>query len=94
LVIPRRHIGSVFELSRKEIAAVWALIEEVHAGPIRTDSPAGLNIGINDGLAAGQTVLHLHVHIISRYVGDVDDPRGGVRWVLPVKANYWDRRDG
>lgn len=94
LVIPRRHIGSVFEASRKEITAVWTLIEQIRTGLMRTDSPAGFNIGLNDGPAAGQTVPHLHIHIIPRYAGDVEDPRGGVRWILPAKANYWDRRDG
>ena len=51
--------------------------------------PDGYNIGINSGKAAGQTVAHLHVHIIPRYEGDVDDPKGGIRWVLPTKADYW-----
>ncbi len=53
--------------------------------------PAGYNIGINDGAAAGQTVPHLHIHLIPRYAGDRDDPRGGVRWVLPDKAAYWSK---
>ncbi len=52
-------------------------------------SPDGYNIGINDGLAAGQTILHLHVHLIPRYKGDVPDPRGGIRWIFPDKAVYW-----
>jgi diadenosine tetraphosphate (Ap4A) HIT family hydrolase len=52
-------------------------------------SPAAYNIGINDGLAAGQTIAHMHLHLIPRYQGDVSDPRGGVRWVLPEKAKYW-----
>lgn len=51
--------------------------------------PNGYNIGINDGAAAGQTVPHLHVHLIPRYTGDRSDPRGGIRWVLPEKAKYW-----
>jgi diadenosine tetraphosphate (Ap4A) HIT family hydrolase len=51
--------------------------------------PDGYNIGINDGVAAGQTVAHLHIHLIPRYRGDREDPRGGVRWVLPDKAQYW-----
>jgi diadenosine tetraphosphate (Ap4A) HIT family hydrolase len=53
-------------------------------------SPAGFNIGINDGEAAGQTVPHAHVHIIPRFPGDVPDPRGGVRWVIPDNAVYWE----
>ena len=51
--------------------------------------PDAYNIGFNEGAAAGQTVMHFHVHVIPRYEGDMDDPRGGVRWVLPEKAAYW-----
>lgn len=51
--------------------------------------PDGYNIGINDGAAAGQTVPHLHIHLIPRYIGDSADPRGGVRWIIPEKADYW-----
>ena len=55
----------------------------------REYAPAGYNIGINDGASAGQTVPHLHIHLIPRFAGDVPDPRGGVRWVMPDKAKYW-----
>jgi diadenosine tetraphosphate (Ap4A) HIT family hydrolase len=55
----------------------------------QTFSPQGYNIGINDGAAAGQTVPHLHLHLIPRFEGDLPDPRGGVRWVIPEKAKYW-----
>lgn len=55
----------------------------------REYAPAAYNIGINDGPVAGQTVPHLHIHLIPRYAGDSEDPRGGVRWVLPSKAQYW-----
>jgi diadenosine tetraphosphate (Ap4A) HIT family hydrolase len=55
-------------------------------------SPDAYNIGINNGLMAGQSVMHLHVHIIPRYKGDVENPKGGVRWVLRDKANYWDNK--
>lgn len=51
--------------------------------------PDGYNIGINEGAAAGQTVPHLHIHLIPRYKGGQDDPRGGVRWIIPEKAKYW-----
>jgi diadenosine tetraphosphate (Ap4A) HIT family hydrolase len=54
--------------------------------------PDGFNIGINDGAAAGQTVPHLHIHLIPRYKGDLPDPRGGVRWLFPEKADYWSKR--
>jgi diadenosine tetraphosphate (Ap4A) HIT family hydrolase len=64
------------------IAEVRACIEKEH-------SPDAYNIGVNSGTAAGQTVPHVHIHVIPRYEGDVDDPRGGVRWVVPAKANYW-----
>jgi diadenosine tetraphosphate (Ap4A) HIT family hydrolase len=51
--------------------------------------PDGINVGLNDGQAAGQTVPHAHVHVIPRFIGDVADPRGGVRWIIPTKAKYW-----
>ena len=54
--------------------------------------PDGYNIGINDGVAAGQTVMHVHMHVIPRYRGDRPDPRGGIRWIIPEKADYWSDR--
>ena len=90
LIIPRRHVPSWTDASPDErreltdaIAVVRALIDERHR-------PAGYNVGFNDGPAAGQTVMHLHIHVIPRYPGDVPDPRGGVRWVLRGKARYWE----
>ena len=65
------------------------LLAKARQGLEQEFHPAGYNIGINDGAAAGQTVPHLHIHLIPRYAGDRDDPRGGVRWVLPDKAAYW-----
>jgi diadenosine tetraphosphate (Ap4A) HIT family hydrolase len=57
--------------------------------------PDAYNVGWNDGVAAGQTVMHLHLHVIPRYEGDVPDPRGGIRWVIPEHAAYWsDDEDG
>lgn len=57
-----------------------------------SNHPDGFNLGINDGAAAGQTVFHVHLHIIPRYLGDSPDPRGGIRWVIPQKADYWSDR--
>ena len=89
LIIPRRHTESFFGLDSVEISALFVLLEEAKTGLDEDLHPAGYNIGINDGSAAGQTVPHVHIHLIPRFVGDVPDPRGGVRWILPEKADYW-----
>jgi diadenosine tetraphosphate (Ap4A) HIT family hydrolase len=89
LVVPRRHVASLFELEDAERAAVWSLVAEIRARLSTELHPDGFNIGVNDGVAAGQTVMHAHVHVIPRYAGDSDDPRGGVRGVIPSKADYW-----
>jgi diadenosine tetraphosphate (Ap4A) HIT family hydrolase len=68
------------------------LVDEARGRITKEHRPAGFNIGINDGRAAGQTVMHVHVHLIPRYPGDRTDPRGGVRWVLPDAADYWSPR--
>ncbi len=90
LVIPRQHVATLFELPRHDQLALWDLVERVRAKLVKEHSPDGFNIGLNDGLAAGQTVPHVHIHVIPRYDGDVPDPRGGVRWVIPAKAAYWE----
>lgn len=89
LVVPRRHIGSFFELTDAERACMVELLAQAKAELDLSFQPHGFNIGINEGAAAGQTVQHLHLHLIPRYLGDVPDPRGGVRWVMPGKAKYW-----
>ncbi|MCU0694099.1 MAG: HIT family protein, partial [Polyangiaceae bacterium] len=89
LVIPRRHAGSFFELHPAEQAAMLALLDQARAALDGEFAPDGYTIGINDGAAAGQTVPHVHLHLIPRHRGDVEDPRGGIRWVLPAKAKYW-----
>ena len=89
LVIPKRHIGSWFEATEEERNAMLALIDEAKAMVDAELAPNSYNIGINDGPAAGQTVPHLHMHLIPRFQGDVADPRGGVRWVIASKAKYW-----
>jgi diadenosine tetraphosphate (Ap4A) HIT family hydrolase len=58
---------------------------------VQTRPPDGFNLGINDGRAAGQTVPHVHLHVIPRFLGDSPDARGGIRWVLPETADYWSR---
>jgi len=90
LIIPKRHVGSWFNTSTTEQTSILQLLAE---GKIRQDKnyhPESYNIGINDGQASGQTVPHLHVHLIPRYLGDQVDPRGGVRWIIPEKAKYWE----
>ena len=89
LLIPRRHTGSFFDLSERERSDVLALLDRAKIAIDEEFQPQGYNIGINDGAAAGQTVPHLHVHLIPRFEGDLPDPRGGVRWVIPDKAKYW-----
>ncbi|MBU5638973.1 HIT family protein [Geomonas sp. Red69] len=91
LVVPKRHVASFFDISSEEQAALFDLVGKVRELLLEQHAPDAFNIGINDGVAAGQTVLHLHIHLIPRYAGDTEDPRGGVRWIMPVKAPYWKR---
>lgn len=91
LIISKRHIGSFFETTEEERLALLALLDVARLALVDQYQPRGFNIGINDGTAAGQTVPHLHIHLIPRYAGDVPDPRGGIRWVIPNKADYWSR---
>lgn len=92
LIIPKRHIASFFDATAAEREAMLELLDRARQAVLRSHQPAGFNIGINDGPAAGQTVPHLHMHLIPRYAGDQADPRGGVRWVIPEKADYWSQR--
>lgn len=88
LVVPRRLIGTWWEATDEERADMLALVDEVRAVLDERHQPDGYNLGVNVGEAAGQTVPHLHLHVIPRYEGDVPDPRGGVRHVIPELANY------
>jgi diadenosine tetraphosphate (Ap4A) HIT family hydrolase len=92
LIIPKRHVGSFFDLTADERVNLLSLLDKAKAGIDHEFRPAAYNIGINDGPAAGQTVPHLHLHLIPRYNGDREDPRGGVRWIIPEKADYWSDR--
>lgn len=94
LLVPRRHIASWFEASAAERNALSEAITVARDEVLKFHLPEGFNIGINVGEVAGQTVMHLHVHVIPRYRGDVDDPRGGVRHVIPSKANYLAQSQG
>jgi diadenosine tetraphosphate (Ap4A) HIT family hydrolase len=89
LIIPKRHVVSFFDITGDERQAILALLDSAKLGLDAAFHPDGYNIGINDGEAAGQTVAHVHLHLIPRYAGDMEDPRGGVRWIFPQKAKYW-----
>jgi diadenosine tetraphosphate (Ap4A) HIT family hydrolase len=89
LVVPRRHVASWRDLTPDEKTAITTGVDAVRALIDARHRPDGYNVGYNDGVAAGQTVMHFHMHVIPRYRGDVRDPRGGVRLVLPDKAAYW-----
>ncbi|WP_249605371.1 HIT domain-containing protein [Chromobacterium sp. IRSSSOUMB001] len=92
LIIPRRHIASFFALEPAEREGLMVLLDQARQQLLAELKPDGFNIGINDGTAAGQTVPHLHIHLIPRFAGDREDSRGGVRWIIPEKADYWSPR--
>jgi len=82
LVVPKRHVADFFEMTPEEQLAVLELLREARRRARTEHSPDGFNIGVNVGQAAGQSRMHVHVHLIPRYLGDVPDPKGGVRCVL------------
>ena len=88
LLIPKRHAATWFDATLQEQWALTAGVDVAKDLIEKQHQPDGYNIGMNCGDAAGQTIFHLHVHLIPRYRGDVSDPRGGVRHVIPAKANY------
>jgi len=92
LIITRRHVASFFDVTEDERTVMLLLLDQAKEELDAQFHPSGYNIGINDGVDAGQTVAHVHIHLIPRYRGDAKDPRGGVRGVLPDKADYWSRR--
>jgi diadenosine tetraphosphate (Ap4A) HIT family hydrolase len=89
LIIPRRHVSSFFDTTAEERIALMDLLDETRKDLDREFNPDDYNVGINDGPLAGQSIPHLHMHLIPRYKGDKDDPRGGIRWIIPEKAKYW-----
>ncbi|MCU0662779.1 MAG: HIT family protein [Myxococcota bacterium] len=92
LIVPRRHVETWFEATVEEQQDMMALATRVKAELDLSHKPDGYNLGLNIGVSAGQTVMHVHLHVIPRYVDDVDDPTGGVRFVIPARGNY--RRPG
>ena len=88
LIIPFRHFASFFEASAEERAAIFSIIDAAREIVDERFQPGGYNIGVNVGPIAGQTVMHLHVHLIPRYAGDVENPKGGVRGVIPSRQRY------
>ena len=91
LIIPKRHVGSFFDITDEERQSLLYLLDQAKRDIQTEFNPDDYNIGINDGPSAGQTVPHLHIHLIPRYVEERVDPRGGVRWVVPDKADYWSK---
>jgi diadenosine tetraphosphate (Ap4A) HIT family hydrolase len=89
LVLPVRHVGSLFDTTDAERGDLLALLDRAKCGLDEASRPDGYNVGVNDGVAAGQTVPHLHIHLIPRYRGDQPDARGGIRWIFPERARYW-----
>lgn len=89
LIVPKRHEHDFFALTRDEKAAMLELVDPVRDHIQKGFGPDAYNVGMNAGKAAGQTIRHAHLHVIPRYAGDVEEPRGGIRWVLPQTAKYW-----
>jgi len=90
-VVPKKHVESFFDLTDKELIQLFDLIKKLKDIIQEKYHPDAFNIGINDGEAAGRSIHHLHVHVIPRYKGDVENPRGGVRNVIPGKGNYTEK---
>lgn len=88
LIIPKRHVADYFDLTEEEILAMQLMMKEIKFQLDEELKPDGYNVGINVNEAAGQTVFHVHMHLIPRYFGDVENPKGGVRGVIPYKQKY------
>lgn len=88
LIIPWRHEADFFATRADEKSAMWSLLDEAKALLERQYAPQGYNLGINVGEVSGQTIAHVHLHVIPRYRGDADHPRGGVRGVIPSRQSY------
>lgn len=91
LIIPRRHLRTIYDLPEADQAALWELTRAVRDDLVEELGPDGFTIGLNEGMAAGQSVDHAHIHVIPRFLGDVPDPTGGIRAIFPHRARYWER---
>ncbi len=94
LVIPFRHCANFFELTPAEVAACMELLAQERLALDEEYKPDGYNVGVNVSAAGGQSILHVHIHLIPRYTGDSSHPQGGVRQVIPEKADYDRTRHG
>ena len=90
LITPKRHFGLWREATDSEKLQFTKLIDTVQLSIEREAQPEGFNVGFNDGPAAQQTIPHFHLHVVPRLIGDVEDPRGGLRNIIPHKAKYWE----
>lgn len=88
LFVTKRHVESFFDITKEEREAIFDLIDEAKPMLDQIYSPEGYNIGVNCGETSGQSVMHVHVHLIPRYAGDTESPNGGVRGVIPEKMKY------
>ena len=88
LIVPKRLVSNYFDLTLKEQTACWIVANKVKNILQEKYNPDGFNVGININEDAGQTISHCHIHIIPRYKGDVENPRGGIRGVIPSKKEY------
>ncbi len=87
-VVPKEHIDSFFDLNNNQLVALYSLLKTARAIIIEKHHPDGFNVGLNNDEMAGRTIPHLHLHLIPRYKGDVENPRGGIRHIIPAKGNY------
>ncbi len=87
-IVPKKHIESFFDLNDEEIVKIFSLIKDVKNIIKEKYNPDAYNIGINEGEAAGRTIHHLHIHLIPRYIGDIENPHGGVRNIIPNMGLY------
>ncbi len=88
LIIPKRHVANYFDLAEEEQLELWRMVNQCKTLLDARFHPDGYNVGVNVNSAAGQSIPHVHIHLIPRYTGDVANPRGGVRGVIPSKQNY------